>query len=152
MIADNVLIGEGVRIIHPDLVNLYGCEIGDDTQIAAFVEIQTGVRIGRHCKICAFVFMPEGVTIEDSVFIGPHVVFTNDRYPRATNGYGNLLRKGGWRMEETWVCEGASIGAGSVILPGVRIGARAMVGAGSVVVRNVMDEEIYKWPGRSSQS
>jgi len=129
-IADNVVLGENVVIHHPELVNLYGCEIGERTKIADFVEIGAGVTIGRNCKIETFAFIPAGVTIEDNVFVGPHVCFTNDRYP--PSGV----------VTETLVKRGASIGAGSVILCGVRIGENAKVGAGAVVLRDVEDGEL----------
>lgn len=137
MITRDVKLGRGVKIFHRNLVNLYGCKIRMGTKIAAFVEIQKGVSIGKNCKIEPFVFIPEGVTIEDGVFIGPHVCFTNDKYPRAINPDGSLKESKDWTITPTLVKKGASIGAGSVILPGVTIGEGATVGAGSVVTKDV---------------
>lgn len=118
-------------------VNLYGCEIGEETGIGAFVEIQKGVKVGARCKVSSHSFLCEGVTLEDEVFIGHGVMFTNDRMPRATDDEGRLLGDGGWKCQPTLVRRGASIGSGSTILAGVVIGERAMVGAGSVVTRDV---------------
>lgn len=129
MIRNDVLCS-GAIIPQPDLVNIYGCEIGEGTKVAAFVEIGTGVVIGRNCKIEAFAFIPYGVTIEDDVFIGPHVCFTNDKYPPS----GKITR--------THVKRGAAIGAGAVIVCGVTIGERAKIGAGAVLLRNVADDEV----------
>lgn len=137
LISDDVDLGENVIIHHPDLVNLYGCSIGDGTSIGAFVEIRKTVNIGRNVKIQAFVFIPEGVTVHDGVFLGPHVCFTNDRYPRAVNEDGSTQDGSDWELEQTVVGERASIGANATILCGVTIGANAMVGAGSVVTRDV---------------
>lgn len=134
-IADDVALGEGVRLY--GFVNLYGCRIGDHTQIGAFVEIQKGAEIGDNCKISSHTFICEGVTIERGVFIGHHVTFTNDRYPRATTGDGILKSEADWTCLPTRVCTGASIGSGSTILCGITIGAHAIVGAGSVVVHDV---------------
>lgn len=139
MISKDVKLGKNVTIPHPELVNLYGCSIGDNTKIAAFVEIQHGVRIGKNCKIEAFAFIPTGVTIEDGCFIGPHVVFTNDQYPAAITTGGNLKRAKDWKIIPTRVSTGASIGANSTILPGVTLGKHALVGAGSVVTKDVPD-------------
>jgi acetyltransferase-like isoleucine patch superfamily enzyme len=136
MIASDVRLGEGVVIYHPELVNLYGCEIGDGCKIGAFVEIRR-VTIGRNVKVQPFVFIPEGVTIEDGVFIGPHVCFTNDKYPRATNPDGSLMAADDWGIVPTWVRQGASIGANATIVCGVTIGEQAIVGAGAVVTRDV---------------
>ena len=139
-IAPDVTLGQNVVIFHPDLVNLYGCTIGDECKIAAFVEIQRGVVLGRRVKVEAFAFIPSGVTIEDGVFIGPHVCFTNDRLPAAVDAEGELLGatgSGDWQIVSTVVEAGASIGANATIIPGVRIGARALVGAGAVVTRDV---------------
>ena len=139
-IAPDVTLGRDVVIFHPDLVNLYGCTIGDECKIATFVEIQRGVVLGRRVKVEAFAFIPTGVTVEDGAFIGPHVCFTNDRYPAAVDAGGNLLRAGGsgdWEIVPTVVEAGASIGANATIVCGVRIGARALVGAGAVVTRDV---------------
>jgi acetyltransferase-like isoleucine patch superfamily enzyme len=139
-IAPDVSLGQNVVIFHPDLVNLYGCTIGDECKIATFVEIQRGVVLGRRVKVEAFAFLPSGVTVEDGVFIGPHVCFTNDRHPRAVDDNGELLGatgSGDWEVVPTVVEAGASIGANATIVCGVRIGARALVGAGSVVTKDV---------------
>jgi acetyltransferase-like isoleucine patch superfamily enzyme len=139
-IAPDVALGQNVVIHHPDLVNLYGCEIGDESKIATFVEIQRGAILGRRVKVEAFAFIPTGVTIEDGVFVGPHVCFTNDRYPSSVDAAGNLLgagASGDWEIVPTVVEAGASIGANATIVCGVRIGAGALVGAGSVVTRDV---------------
>ena len=139
-IAPDVRLGENVVIFHPDLVNLYGCEIGDECKIATFVEIQRGAVLGRRVKVEAFAFIPGGVTIEDGAFIGPHVCFTNDRYPAAIDAEGKLLGAGGsgdWEVVPTVVEAGAAIGANATIICGVRIGAGALVGAGSVVTKDV---------------
>jgi UDP-2-acetamido-3-amino-2,3-dideoxy-glucuronate N-acetyltransferase len=139
-ISQDVTLGQHVVIFHPDLVNLYGCTIGDECKIASFVEIQRGVVLGRCVKVEAFAFIPSGVTIEDGAFIGPHVCFTNDRYPAAVDAGGNLLGAGGsgdWEVVPTIVEAGARIGANATIVCGVRIGAGALVGAGSVVTRDV---------------
>ncbi|MBI5250277.1 MAG: N-acetyltransferase [Desulfomonile tiedjei] len=137
MIADDVRLGKNVVIFHPDLVNLYGCEIGDGCKIGAFVEIRKEVKIGCNVKIQAFAFIPEGIVLEDGVFIGPHVVFTNDKYPRALNFEGKLMEEQDWERMTTLVKKGASIGANSTILCGITIGEYAMVGAGSVVTEDV---------------
>ena len=137
MIADDVVLGNGVSIPHPELVNLYGCTVGDNTKIASFVEIQRGVVIGRNVKVEAFAFIPTGVTIEDGAFIGPHVCFTNDRLPRAVGVSGELLDGAGWVVTPTVVGRGASIGANATIVCGVTIGEGAMVGAGATIVRDV---------------
>jgi len=126
-VIENADIGENTVI--RDYVNIFGCKIGKNCKIAAFVEIQKGVTIGNNCAIEAFVFIPSGATIEDDVFIGPHVCFTNDKKPRAVNP--------GWKTTPTVVKKGASIGAGSVILCGITIGEKAMVAAGSVVTKDV---------------
>jgi acetyltransferase-like isoleucine patch superfamily enzyme len=137
MIGSDVKLGKGVTIYHPELVNLYGCEIGDGCKIGAFVEIRRQVTIGRNVKVQAFVFIPEGVTIEDGVFIGPHACFTNDKYPRAVNPDGSLMAADDWRVVPTWVRQGASIGANATIVCGVTIGEQAIVAAGAVVSRDV---------------
>ena len=134
-IADDVKLGENVRL--SKFINLYGCEIGDETKIGAFVEIQKNVKIGRRCKISSHTFICEGVTIEDNVFIGHGVMFTNDIYPRATNPEGKLQTEADWKVEKTVVKRGASIGTGATILPNISIGENAVVGAGSVVTRDV---------------
>jgi UDP-2-acetamido-3-amino-2,3-dideoxy-glucuronate N-acetyltransferase len=137
MITDDVVIGKDVRIFHPELVNLYGCEIGAETKIGTFVEIRRGVKIGVRCKIQAFAFIPEGVTIEDGVFIGPHVCFTNDLFPRAVGADGSVQTDEDWETLPTHVGSGASIGANATILCGLRIGSFALIGAGAVVIRDV---------------
>ncbi len=134
-IAPDVKLGEDVKIYK--FVNLYGCEIGDHSKIGTFVEIQKGAKIGRHCKISSHTFICEGVVIEDEVFIGHHVVFINDRFPRATNADGQLQTEADWEVHRTVVKKGASIGSGAVILCDIEIGERAIVGAGSVVTKNV---------------
>lgn len=134
-IADDVVLGEGVTIY--DFVNLYGCEIGDGTQIGAFVEVQKGARIGARCKISTHTFICEGVTIGEGVFVGHNVTFVNDAYPRAVNESGVLKSEEDWTLQETVVEDGASIGSGAVILGDVIVGRGAIVGAGSVVTRSV---------------
>lgn len=136
-IAKNVKLGKNIKIPNPNLVNLYGCEIGDNCIIGTFVEIRKGVRIGNKVKIQAFTFIPEGVVVEDEVFIGPHVVFTNDLYPRATNADGTLKSADDWKEVPTIIQRKASIGANATILCGVTIGEGALVGAGSTVTTNV---------------
>src|ERR1700674_1244906 len=136
-IAKDVQLGRDVRIFHPDLVNLYGCSVGDETRIAAFVEIQIGARIGSRCKISSHTFICEGVSIEDEVFIGHGVMFTNDKYPRATTADGRPQGPADWTVEPTRVGRGASIGSNVTILCGITIGAGAIVGAGAVVTRDV---------------
>ncbi len=140
-IADSVKLGEGVRIFHPGLVNLYGCSIGDETKIGAFVEIQKNATIGKRCKISSHTFICEGVTIADEVFVGHGVMFINDKYPRATAG-GELQTEADWTVVPTSVRQGASIGSGAVILCGVTIGRNAMVGAGAVVTHDVPDDGV----------
>jgi UDP-2-acetamido-3-amino-2,3-dideoxy-glucuronate N-acetyltransferase len=135
-ISDNVLLGTNVVIHHRDLVNLYGCRIGDETRIGTFVEIQRGAIVGRRCKVSSHTFICEGVTIEDDVFVGHGVMFINDRFPRATAG-GRVQTDQDWTMTPTTVRRGASLGSGAVILCGVTIGEDALVGAGAVVTRDV---------------
>jgi UDP-2-acetamido-3-amino-2,3-dideoxy-glucuronate N-acetyltransferase len=142
MITADVTLGDGVEIRHPDLVNLYGCDIGESTKIGTFVEIQQGAHIGRRCKISSHSFICSGVTIDDAVFVGHGVMFTNDLYPRATTDDGALQSARDWEQIETRVCEGASIGSNATILAGVTIGARAIVGAGAVVTRSVAPHTI----------
>ncbi len=136
-IAPDVKLGRDVRI-HP-FVNLYGCEIGDETSIGTFVEIQKGVKIGARCKIQSHTFICEGVTIEDEVFIGHNVNFLNDRYPAATTSEGRRKGDSDWELERTLVKRRAAIGTGAILLPGLVIGAGAMVGAGAVVTADVPD-------------
>ena len=137
MIAPSVELGENVSIPQPQLVNLYGCRIGSNTRIGAFVEIQRGADIGEHCKISSHSFVCDGVTIEDGVFIGHGVMFTNDLYPRAVNADGSLQTEADWTLVRTRVCRRASIGSNATILAGVTIGEGALVGAGAVVTRDV---------------
>lgn len=134
-IAPDVKLGENVKI--QNFVNLYGCEIGDDTKIGVFVEVQKNARIGKRCKISSHTFICEGVTIEDNVFIGHSVVFINDTYPRATNSNEKLQTEEDWKVEPILVKKGASIGSNSTILSNVTIGENAIIGAGSVVTRDV---------------
>jgi UDP-2-acetamido-3-amino-2,3-dideoxy-glucuronate N-acetyltransferase len=137
MIANSVVLGENVKIFQPDLVNLYGCSIGDGTKVGAFVEIQKGATIGRNCKISSHTFVCEGVHVEDSVFIGHGVMFTNDLYPRAVNPDGSLQTEADWAVVETHVKAGASLGSNATVIAGVTIGEHALVGAGSVVTKDV---------------
>jgi UDP-2-acetamido-3-amino-2,3-dideoxy-glucuronate N-acetyltransferase len=139
-IAPDVKLGKDVRIYA--FVNLYGCEIGDDTSIGTFVEIQKGARIGRRCKIQSHTFICEGVTIDDEAFVGHNVNFINDKYPRATNPDGTRQTDDDWTLQRTHVHRQASIGTGSVILGGVVIGEGAIIGAGSVVTRDVAPHSI----------
>ena len=135
LIAPDVKLGKRVRIY--GFVNLYGCEIGNDVRIGCFVEIQKGVRVGNRCKISSHTFLCEGVTLEDEVFVGHNVTFINDRYPRATKGDGTVQTEADWECVPTLVKRGASIGSGATLLCGITIGERAIVGAGSVVTRDV---------------
>jgi len=134
-IAPNVKLGHGVKL--SKFINLYGCQIGDETKIGAFVEVQKNATIGKRCKISSHTFICEGVTIEDHVFVGHNVTFINDSYPRATTGEGQLQTQADWRVEKTLVKKGASIGSGSTILANLTIGENAIVGAGSVVTKDV---------------
>lgn len=140
-IADDVILGERVAIYQPDLVNLYGCTVGDRSKIGAFVEIQKNAIVGADCKISSHTFICEGVVIEDEVFVGHGVMFINDLYPRATSG-GRLQSEADWKVIPTHVKRGASIGSGAVILCGVTIGEKALVGAGAVVAHDVPDHAI----------
>lgn len=142
MIAGDVQIGAGVLIHQPDQVNLYGCQIADGTRIGPFVEIQKDVRVGRNCKISSHSFLCSGVTIEDHVFVGHGVMFTNDMYPRAINADGALQSADDWVCLPTTVREGASIGSNATILGGVCVGRHALIGAGAVVTRDVPDYAI----------
>jgi acetyltransferase-like isoleucine patch superfamily enzyme len=139
-IADDVKLGANVRL--SKFINLYGCEIGDETKIGAFVEIQKNVIVGRRCKISSHTFICEGVVIEDNVFIGHGVTFTNDIYPRATAADGSLQTEADWTVERTVVKKGASIGSGATILAETSIGENAIVGAGSVVTKDVPPDAI----------
>lgn len=139
-IADDVIFGKKVTVY--DFVNLYGCRIGDGSQIGTFVEIQKNAEIGRHCKISSHTFICEGVTIEDDVFIGHNVTFTNDRYPRATKPGGGMKTDRDWVCLPVLVKKGAAIGSGVTLLPGVIVGENAIIGAGSVVTKNVAPNTI----------
>ena len=141
-IAHDVKLGADVRIFWPQLVNLYGCAIGTGTQIGPFVEIQRGAVVGARCKISSHTFICSGVTLEDGVFVGHGVMFTNDRYPRATTSQGALQTPDDWELLPTRVRRGASIGSNATILAGVTVGVGAMVGAGAVVTRDVPDYAI----------
>jgi acetyltransferase-like isoleucine patch superfamily enzyme len=134
-IAPSVKLGRDVKL--SKFINLYGCEIGDETKIGAFVEIQKNASVGKHCKISSHTFICEGVTIEDNVFVGHNVAFINDSYPRATTIEGGLQTESDWRVERTLVKKGASVGSGCTILANITIGENALVGAGSVVTRDV---------------
>jgi len=139
-IAPDVKLGRDVKL--SKFINLYGCEIGDETKIGAFVEIQKNAVVGKRCKISSHTFVCEGVTIEDNVFIGHGVTFINDSYPRATTAEGSLQTEADWKVERTLVKKGASIGSGSTILSNISIGENAIVGAGSVVTRDVAANSI----------
>ena len=138
-ISDTVRLGENIKILHPTLVNLYGCTVGDGTKIGAFVEIQKNASIGARCKISSHSFICEGVTIEDEVFVGHGVMFTNDKFPRATTANGSLQTEADWNVVTTRVKRGASIGSNATIIAGVTIGTGALVGAGAVVTKDVPD-------------
>jgi acetyltransferase-like isoleucine patch superfamily enzyme len=139
-VAPDVTLGRDVRLAR--FVNLYGCSIGDETKIGAFVEIQKNATVGRRCKISSHTFICEGVTIEDQVFVGHGVTFINDTYPRATTADGGLQTEADWKVAPTRVRKGASIGSGATILCSITIGERAIVGAGSVVTRDVPADAI----------
>jgi len=134
-IAPDVKLGRDVKLAK--FINLYGCEVGDESKIGAFVEIQKNATVGKRCKISSHTFICEGVTIEDNVFIGHGVMFINDSYPRATAGDGNLQTEADWKVERTVIKKGASIGSGATILSNVSVGENAIVGAGSVVTKDV---------------
>ena len=136
MIKEDVKLGNNVKIYHPNLINLYGCEIGDNTKIGAFVEIQKNAKIGKNCKIQSHSFICEGVTIEDEAFIGHGAKFINDNHPRATTK-GMMQTEEDWKVVQTLVKKGASIGTNATILGGIIIGENAIVGAGSVVTKDV---------------
>jgi len=139
-IAPSVKLGQNVKL--SKFINLYGCEIGDETKIGAFVEIQKNARVGKNCKISSHTFVCEGVDIEDNVFVGHNVAFINDTYPRATTEGGQMQTEGDWKVERTFVRKGASIGSGCTILANVTIGENAIVGAGSVVTKDVPPHSI----------
>jgi len=140
-VGKDVRLADGVKIFQPDLVNLYGCTVGSETKIGAFVEIQKNAVVGARCKISSHAFICEGVTIEDEVFVGHGARFINDRYPQATVG-GRLQTEADWKVTPTLVKRGASIGSGAVIMCGITIGEYALVGAGAVVTRDVPDYAI----------
>jgi UDP-2-acetamido-3-amino-2,3-dideoxy-glucuronate N-acetyltransferase len=142
MITPDVVLGKNVQIFQPDLVNLYGCTIGDNVKIAAFVEIQKGVQVGNDCKISSHAFLCEGVSIEDGVFVGHGVMFINDLYPEALNAQGDLQSEVDWTVVRTRIKTRASIGSNATILAGVTIGEGALVGAGAVVTRDIPDYAI----------
>ncbi|UCF30635.1 MAG: N-acetyltransferase [bacterium] len=139
-IAPDVKLGKDVKIY--DFVNLYGCEIDDHSKVGTFVEIQKNARIGKNCKISSHSFICEGVTIQDNVFVGHNVTFINDRFPRSTNPEGELQTEEDWHCEETLVKKGASIGSSTTLLCGVTVGENAIIGAGSVVTKDVPDNTI----------
>jgi acetyltransferase-like isoleucine patch superfamily enzyme len=139
-IAPDVKLGRNVKL--SKFINMYGCEVGDETKIGAFVEIQKNARVGRRCKISSHTFICEGVNIEDNVFIGHSVTFINDAYPRSTTAEGELQTEADWKVENTVVRKGASIGSGATILSKVTVGNNAIVGAGSVVTKDVPDNAI----------
>lgn len=139
-IAADVKLGTNVKL--SKFINLYGCEIGDETKIGAFVEVQKNASIGKCCKISSHSFICEGVAIEDNVFIGHGVMFINDTYPRATNGDGNMQTEADWKVESTRIKKGASVGSGATILSNVIVGENAIVGAGSVVTKDVPENAI----------
>ena len=146
-IADDVTLGKNVKIF--GFVNAYGCTIGDNTKVGTFVEIQKNATIGANCKISSHTFICEGVDIEDNVFIGHNVTFTNDRHPKAATAEGQLLDESQWQLEKTRICKGASIGSGVTILCGITIGAGAMIGAGSLVLKDVPAGET--WAGHPAK-
>lgn len=139
-IAPDVKLGKDVKLSR--FINLYGCEVGDETKIGAFVEIQKNAKVGKRCKISSHTFVCEGVTIEDNVFIGHGVTFVNDSYPRATTADGGLQTEADWKVERTLVKKGASIGSGATILANIVIGENAIIGAGSVVTKDVPPDSI----------
>jgi acetyltransferase-like isoleucine patch superfamily enzyme len=139
-VAPDVKLGENVKLAN--FINLYGCEIGDNTKLGTFVEVQKNAKVGKNCKISSHTFICEGVTIEDGVFIGHGVTFINDSYPRATTDGGGLQTEADWKVEKTVIRKGASIGSGATILANVTVGENAIVGAGSVVTKSVPDNAI----------
>jgi UDP-2-acetamido-3-amino-2,3-dideoxy-glucuronate N-acetyltransferase len=149
-VSDDVTVGAGARILHPDLVNLYGCDIGEGSVVGPFVEIQRGAVVGARCKIQSHAFICSGVTIEDEVFVGHGVMFVNDMHPRAVNAEGRLATEDDWEMAPVVVGRGVTIGSNATILGGVTIGKDAMVGAGAVVVRDVAaGDTVVGVPARS---
>ena len=146
-IAPDVKLGKDVKIF--DFVNLYGCEIGDESKVGAFVEIQKGVKVGKRVKISSHTFICEGVTIGDRSFVGHHVVFINDKYPLSANSDGTLKKDADWKVIKTVIEEDVSLGSGAVILCGLKIGRGAMIGAGSVVTKNVPAKEV--WAGNPAK-
>ena len=141
-VADNVLVQQGVKIFHPDMVNIYGCELGEYTQVGPFVEIQSQVQIGAYCKIQSHSFICSGVTIEREVFVGHGVMFVNDLYPRATNAQGQFQNADEWELVTTLVKRNVAIGSNATILGGITIGEYALIGAGAVVSKDVPDYAI----------
>jgi acetyltransferase-like isoleucine patch superfamily enzyme len=141
-VGNDVKLGKSVQIYHPNLVNLYGCEIGDETKIGTFVEIQKNVIVGKRCKISSHSFLCDGVILEDEVFIGHGVMFTNDIYPRSTNEDGSLKTENDWYPIQSIIKCGASIGSNATILPGVTIGKKALIGAGAVVNKDIPEYAI----------
>ncbi len=141
-VTNDVRLGAGARIYHPDLVNIYGCTIGEETTVGPFIEIQRGVTIGKRCKISSHTFICEGVVIEDEVFVGHGVMFINDRYPRSTTEDGGIKSGDDWELETTLIKRRAGIGSNATILCGVTIGEGAMIGAGAVVTHDVPDYAI----------
>ncbi len=142
LIANDVQLGTGVRIVQPDLVNLYGCSIGDGTKVGAFVEIQRGAVVGRNCKISSHSFICEGVSIGDGVFVGHGVMFINDIYPRAVKADGSLQTDQDWKVVPTKVMDRASIGSNATILAGITIGEGSLIGAGAVVTHDVPADSV----------
>jgi UDP-2-acetamido-3-amino-2,3-dideoxy-glucuronate N-acetyltransferase len=152
-VADSVKLGARVVIHHPDLVNLYGCTVGDDTKIGTFVEIQKNATVGRRCKISSHTFICEGVTIEDEVFVGHGVLFINDKFPSATSELGALKTEDDWVLVRTVVEHRAALGSGAVVLGGTRIGEGALVGAGVGVTRDFAPgETVAGVPARAARS
>lgn len=141
-IAENVIFDKNVKVFHPDLVNIYGCKIGEGTTVGPFVEIQAQVEIGAECKISSHSFLCAGVTIEDGVFVGHGVMFINDLYPFAVNEDGSMQTAGDWELVETKIKERVSIGSNATILGGITIGRNAIIGAGAVVTKDVPDYAI----------
>ena len=141
-ISSSCKLAKSVKIYHPDLVNIYGCIIGDDVHIGPFVEIQKNVVVGKKCKITSHSFICEGVEIEDQVFVGHGVVFINDKYPTSTNEDGKIQTDGDWHLEYTLVKAGASIGSNATIMGGITIGKNSLIGAGAVITKDVPDFKI----------